>query len=109
MGHRLRRHGLPRLRLKDGQAPEQVVDAVDSFLQMVVDWGNISGGINGEGLGSVRDAKRSLHAGLTEIFEFDLRVFGIARSEPSEHPGVSEWLVATVAVTLASDNSILAV
>lgn len=61
------------------------------------------------GLGSVRDAKRSLHAELTEILELDLRVFGIARSEPYGHPAVGEWLVATVAVTLASDNSILAV
>ncbi len=95
--------------LEDGQAPEQVVDAVDSFLQTVVDWGEISGDVKAQGLGSVRDAKRSLHAQLTEIFELDLRVFGIAQSEPSGHPAVGEWLVATIAVTLASDNNILAV
>lgn len=95
--------------LEDGQAPDQVVDAVDSFLQSVVDWGEISRDVKLQGLGSVRDAKRSLHAGLTEILKLDLRVFGIARSEPSGYPNVGEWLVATVAVTLASNNSILAV
>lgn len=95
--------------LEDGQAPEQVVDAVDSFLQTVVDWGEVASDVKLQGLGSVRDAKRALHAGLAEILELDLRVFGIARSEPSGYPAVGEWLVATVAVTLASDNSILAV
>lgn len=92
-----------------GQATDQVVDAVDSFLQTVVDWGEISRDVRVQGLGSVRAAKRSLHAELTEILELDLRVFGIARSEPSGYPDVGEWLVATVAVTLASNNSILAV
>jgi hypothetical protein len=95
--------------LEDGQAPEQVVEAVDSFLQTVVDWGDISGDVKAQGLRSVRDAKRSLHAELTEILDLDLRVFGIARSEASGHPSVGEWLVATVAVTPASNNSILAV
>lgn len=95
--------------LEDGQASEQVVDAVDSFLQAVVDWGDISGDVKVQGLGSVRDAKRSLHAELTGILALDLRVFGIARSEPFGHPTIGEWLVATVAVTLASNDSILAV
>jgi len=76
--------------LEDGQAPKQVVDAVDSFLQTVVDWGDISADVKVQGLGSVRDAKRSLHAELTEIHKLDLRVFGIAQSEPSGHPPVRQ-------------------
>lgn len=95
--------------LEDGRAPEQTVDAVDSFLQSVVDWGEISSDVKDQGLRSVRDAKRSLHADLTELLDLDLRVFGIARSEPSGHPAVGEWLVATVAVTLATENRILAI
>ncbi|MBW8173984.1 HNH endonuclease [Ornithinimicrobium sp. Arc0846-15] len=93
--------------LDDGQAGEDLVDAVDSFLQSVVDWGEISTDVKAQGLSFVRDAKRSLQAELTEILEMDLRVFGIVRSEPSGYANVGEWLVATVAVTLASSNSIL--
>ena len=95
--------------LDDGQAPEEVVDAVDSFLQAVVDWGEVASDVKLQGQGSVRDAKRALHAALADMFELDLRVFGIARSEPSGYPGVGEWLVATIAVANASDSSILAV
>jgi len=95
--------------LEDGQAPEQTVDAVDCFLQSVVDWGEISGDVRAQGLRSVREAKRSLQAELTEILELDLRVFGIARCEPSGHAGLGEWLVATVAVTPATEHRILAI
>jgi hypothetical protein len=95
--------------LEDNQAPQEVCDAIDSFLQQAVDWGDIAGDVKSQGLHAVRDAKRSLHDALVEIHELDLRVFGIARLEASGYAAIGEWLVATVAVIKATDVGIVAV
>jgi hypothetical protein len=54
----------------------EVADAADSFLTLARDWTEISDTVQDQGFGAVRDAQRSLHEALAELWGQGLFVYG---------------------------------
>ncbi|WP_330999252.1 HNH endonuclease [Kocuria turfanensis] len=93
--------------LEEPDAPKNLVDASDGFLQEAHDWGEISDDVKLQGFGSIREAKRSLSTRLDELRALGLRVFGAQNTRAVTHSGVKVQLcVATIAIAQEGDSRI---
>jgi hypothetical protein len=60
----------------DGETEPEAVDLADEFLQACHDYGEVCADVKDQGMGSVREARRTLQGYMTRLAEFRLLAFG---------------------------------